>query len=130
MLSASTFTQRFVNTSSGEAELKRLSLASKFILFYVGIGKELDAFFETKMLVTDSKSCLSTAELPVSKKLKFLSRHIHFVKETSQTQRVKIVKVPRNVNLADGLTRLTSITEFTSFSQGLYEPFKRVHLLS
>ena len=110
MISSYAFTQRFVNTSSNEAELKVLCMAAKHLLFI-------------------SKGCLSTTQLPVTRKFKFMSIYIAFLKELAKRIELQILKIPRDKNIADYLTKQGTPEEQRAFQEHLYTPFEWTHQL-
>ena len=122
-ISGQSSTQRFITTSSGEAELRQIAHSSKRLLFFKGFIEECRAPIDDIGILIDSKSCLSTINFPTSQRFKFLSIYIAFVKELVERISLLVVKIPRSINLADLFTRQGSIDEFKSFMQFIQQPF-------
>ena len=114
-VSAQTNTQRFITTSSGEAELRQASLASKQIVFYKGFLEECGCSVGKIGLLIDSKASISTINFPISKRLKFLSLYVAFIKELVARAHLLVLKVSRDVNVADFFTRQDAKEVFWKF---------------
>ena len=127
LLAANSTSQTRIATSAPEAELNEIYRTTKKILHYHGL---LCDFGETRVqnvILTDSSSSLNTVHNPVSARYKFLAVQIFFLKQQIRLGMMKLFFMPRNLNIADLMTKQNTTKEYLRLWKLAKSPFLWVH---
>ena len=127
LVTANSSTQNKVATSAPEAELFEILRTTKELYHISGLLQDFGEMDLQTTILTDSASTVRTVVSPISRRYKYLSVYIAFLKEMVKEHGLHVVHLNREYNFADMLTKATTALEFTKQWNKIIAPFRWVH---